>query len=148
MASPTGDARPTRWRSQKDARARSIAARSGPKSIATSSATSAIEILEREDAVGLFGQPLHARVGFGQRAGRVAEVRDAFLEQCQRIPEIELLLVEATDDLFEAGERLLERHRGCSGNRRTACVVASISPSRRRRVKLCPATNCVADASV
>src|SRR5262245_848721 len=110
MASPIGDASAARWRSQNDSRARSMAARSGPKSIATSSATSAIEILERERAVGLLRQSLHARLGLRQRARRVAEMGHALLEQRKRIAEIEALLIETPDDLLEAREGLLERH--------------------------------------
>src|SRR6476661_5964466 len=111
MASATGAASAARWRSQNDSRARSMAARSGPKSIATSSATSAIEILERERAVGHLREPLHACVGVRERAGGVAEVAHSLLEQRERVAEVEALLVEATNDLLEARKGLLERHR-------------------------------------
>src|SRR5689334_11078523 len=148
MASATGDASASRWRSQKDSRARSMAARSGPKSTATSSATSAIEVLERERAVCLLRQPLHARVGFGERAGGVAKMAHSLLEQRERVTEVEALLVEAADDLLEAREGLLQRHRGVSGSGRTARVVASTSPSRRRSVNACPSANCLDDVSV
>src|SRR5947208_11416963 len=126
MASATGDVNAARWRSQNDSRARSMAARSGPKSIATSSATSAIEILERERAVRELGQTLHTGIGLGQNAGRRSQMRHAFLEQRQRLAKVELLLIELPDDLLEAFERLLQRHHGCSGSGRTARVVASI----------------------
>src|SRR5258705_13583877 len=148
MASATGDVSPTRWRSQNDPSARSMAARSGPKSIATSSARSAIEILERERAVGELRQPLHAGLRLRQRAGCLAQMRHALLEECERITEVEALLVEPAYDLVEARECLLERHRDCSGSGCTARVVASISPSRRRSVNSCPAANCVAEVSV
>src|SRR6478672_3311731 len=148
MASATGDASASRWRSQNDSSARSMAARSGPKSTATSSATSAIEILERERAVRLLRQPLHARVGLGQRAGRIAKMAYSLFEQCERVTEVEALFVEAADDLLEAREGLLERHRGVSGSARTARVVASTSPSRRRSVNACPSANCVDEVSV
>src|SRR3954471_4003127 len=148
MASATGDDSAAMCSSQNDTRARSIAARSGPKSIATSSATSAIEILERERAVRELRQSLHACVGLGQYAGRLSQVRHALLEQDERFTEIEALLVELTNDLVESGEGLLERHRGRSGSGCTARAVASTSPSRSRSVNAVSAANCDADVSV
>src|SRR3954453_17950551 len=104
MASATGDTSVAMCRSQNDTRARSMAARSGPKSIATSSATSAIEILERERPVRELRQTLHAGIGFRQHPGRLAQMGHALLEEDERITEVEPLLVELTDDLVEARE--------------------------------------------
>src|SRR4249919_1401503 len=133
MASATGDVSALRWRSQNDPSARSMAARSGPKSIATSSATSAIEILESERPIGELRQLLDARVGLRQRAGCLAEMGHPLLEEGERLAEVGALLVELTDDLLQAREGLLQRHRDCSGSGRAARVVASTLPSRRRR---------------
>src|SRR5215207_3749187 len=148
MASATGVASRGRYRSQNESSARSIAARSGPKSIATSTAWSAIQLLEREGAVSKLGQALHAGVGLRQHTGRRTQVHDALLEQRQRVAELHALLVEASDDLLEASQSLLERHSLASLAGRTARVVASTSPSRSRIVKSRSVENCATDERV
>src|SRR5438552_4176931 len=116
-----------------------MATRSGPKSIATSSAMSAIEILERERAVRELRQAFHASIGLRECAGGFPEMRDALLEEGERIAQVEPLLVELAHDLLEAGEGLFERHREGSGRARTSRAVASISPSHSRTMNSRPA---------
>src|SRR4051812_31304757 len=108
MASATSARRPMRYRSQKSPSARSIAARSGPKSTATSTAMSAIEIFQLEGAVGELGEPLHARFSFTQRSSRVAQVANTLLEQRKGFAELHTLFVEPGNDLLQSGERFVE----------------------------------------
>src|SRR4051794_19768702 len=110
MASATSARRSTRYRSQKSPSARSIAARSGPKSTAGSTAMSAIEVFELERAVGELGEPLHPRFSFAQRSSRVAQVADALFEQGKCFAELHTLFVEPGNDLLQSGERFVERH--------------------------------------
>src|SRR5215218_802107 len=83
-----------------------------------------VERLDAECAVRELRQLLHARLGFGQRGGGVAEAGHPLLEQGQGGGQLERLALELRDDVLQPREPLLDRHRSCSGSWRVARVTA------------------------
>src|SRR5690606_38523731 len=68
--------------------------------------------LGRQRAVELFHESLDAQLGTVQLSAYVAQVRDALLEQAERLVELEVIALQPGDDLLEARNTLLELEVG------------------------------------
>src|SRR5437016_6038389 len=95
-----------RFRSHRCWMARSTVSRraaNGTGSTETAASVIRIEVLEGERAVGRIAQPFHTQLSIVQRFCCLAQRRDAFLESCEGIGEIQLLRLELGGDGFEPG---------------------------------------------
>src|ERR671932_2117211 len=108
MASATGPSIVSRRREQKSASAASTAMRSAAR---LGSAAAVAEVVELEGAIGLLPQLHHLRFGRRELSRRRAQPLDPLLEQAQRAIEGEVLALQLGDDLLEAPDVRLERHR-------------------------------------
>src|SRR5687768_14704558 len=106
MASPTGPETAARCRSANRASA-SLMADWAERNSARGSVI--VERLDAEGAVRELRELLHARLGFGQRDGGIAQAGHALLEQRQRRGQLEGLALELRDDVLQTRESLLDR---------------------------------------
>ena len=119
--------------------------------------SSAAKRIKPKRPVRLLEQLLDSCLGMGELIGGAPYARDAFLEECQRLVEREVVALQLGDDGFEPreiggegqrGSRGSRGSKGSRGRRMAFSARAVTSPSRTRSVNPSPIGNSSTDDSV